>query len=178
MTLVNTFSMMERHRPAMMSSGVLPLRCSETMDEFMNTVQRLPSTAGFFERKAESAMSWTLIPRFEAKDSKNEPQPDEQASFTTMSVMMPSSSQMAFMSCPPMSKMKVASGTQLVAAWACTTVSTVWWSAWSAWLNSSSPYPVVPTPAISSSVPAATYLTCMSSSACFKIARGSPSLEA
>ena len=87
MTLVNTFSMMERHNPAMMSSGDFPLRCSVTMLLFMNTVQRLPSSAGRAERNAASAMPSTGMRSVEAKFSKNEPQPDEQASFTTMSVM-------------------------------------------------------------------------------------------
>ena len=89
MTLVNTFSMMERHNPAMMSSGDFPLRCSVTMLLFMNTVQRLPSSAGRAERNAASAMPSTGMRSVEAKFSKNEPQPDEQASFTTMSVMTP-----------------------------------------------------------------------------------------
>ena len=35
MTLVKTFSMMERHRPAMMSSALRPLRCSVMMLLFM-----------------------------------------------------------------------------------------------------------------------------------------------
>ena len=66
------------------------------------------------------------MPREEAKFSRKEPQPEEQASFSTMLVTMPSRSQMAFMSWPPMSSRKVASGTNFrqPSAWA--TVSTVW----------------------------------------------------
>ena len=56
-TLVNTFSMMDRQSPAMMSSGSFPFRCSVMMELFMNTVQRLPSAAGVLERKAASAIS-------------------------------------------------------------------------------------------------------------------------
>ena len=52
MTFVKTFSMMERQRPAMISSGFFPFLCSVTMLLFMKTVQRLPRTAGFFEEKA------------------------------------------------------------------------------------------------------------------------------
>ena len=44
-TFVNTFSMMDRHRPAIRSSAFLPLRCSVMMLLFINTVQRLPSFA-------------------------------------------------------------------------------------------------------------------------------------
>ena len=126
MTLVNAFSMIERHRPAMMSAGVFPQRCSDTMLLVMNTVQRLPSTAGLVEENAACAMSFTGILSEDAKFSRNDPQPDEQASFTTMSVMMPPSSQRAFMSCPPMSNTKLASGTHASAARACATVSTAW----------------------------------------------------
>ena len=126
MTLVKTFSMIERQRPAMMSSGPLPRRCSETTLEFMKTVQRLPSAAGSVERNAAEAISSTATPRLAAKPSKKEPQPAEQASLTTISVRTPWSSQMAFMSCPPMSSTKVASGTHIAAARACATVSTVW----------------------------------------------------
>ena len=111
MTLVNTFSMMERQRPAMMSGDCFPFRCSVTMLLFMNTVQRLPRTAGFSAAKASFAMFSTGMCKDAAKFSRKEPQPEEQASFTTMLVMMPLSSQMAFMSCPPMSRMKLASGT-------------------------------------------------------------------
>ena len=94
----------------MMSAGVLPARCSVTMLEFMKTVQRLPSMAGDFDENAASAMSLVCIPRLPAKFSKKEPQPDEHASLTTMSVTTPLSTQMAFMSWPPISKIKLTSG--------------------------------------------------------------------
>ena len=137
--MVNTFSMMERQSPAMISSGSFPFRCSVTMLLFMKTVQRLPRTAGFLEAKAASAICSRGIPREEAKFSRKEPQPEEQASFTTMLVMMPSLSQMAFMSWPPMSRRKVASGRYFSAALAWATVSTTWHSAEKASAKSCSP---------------------------------------
>ena len=139
MTLVNTFSMMERHRPAMMSPGSLPFLCSVMMLLFMNTVQRLPSTAGFSESKASSAIFSTGMWREAAKFSRKEPQPEEQASLTRMLVMMPLSSQMAFMSWPPMSRIKLASFTYFSTARAWATVSTTWYSVLKALLNRSSP---------------------------------------
>ncbi len=139
MTLVNTFSMMERHSPAMMSSGWPPLRWAVTMLLFMNTVQRLPRAAGCWEEKAAGAMPSTGMWREAAKFSRKEPQPEEQASLTTMLVITPRSSQMAFMSCPPMSRIKVASGTNLAVALAWATVSTMWYSVENALVNSSSP---------------------------------------
>ena len=100
----------------MISPGRRPFLCSVTMLLFMNTVQRLPSLAGCFAPKAASAIFSTGMPRVEAKFSRKEPQPDEQASFTTMLVITPLSSQMAFMSWPPISRMKVAFGTYCAVA--------------------------------------------------------------
>ena len=139
MTLVKTFSMMDRHNPAMMSPGSLPLRCSVTMLLFIKTVHRLPSWAGFWASKAAWAIWSTGICREAAKFSKKEPQPEEQASLTTMLVMTPLESQMAFMSWPPMSSRKVALGTYLAAARAWATVSTTWHSAEKALAKSCSP---------------------------------------
>ena len=76
---------------------------------FIKTVQRLPSSAGCLDRKARSAISVVGTPMVLAKFSKKDPQPAEQASLTTISVMIPSSIQMAFMSWPPISRIKVAS---------------------------------------------------------------------
>ena len=125
-TLVNTFSMMDRHSPAIRSSGRLPLRCSLMMVLFMNTVHRLPSSAGAWERKAASATRSTGSPRVEAKFSRKDPHPEEQASLSMMLVTTPSFSQMAFMSWPPMSSRKVASGKNRRQPRAWATVSTVW----------------------------------------------------
>ena len=154
MTFVKTFSMIERQRPAMISSGFFPFLCSVTMLLFMKTVQRLPRTAGFFEEKAASAISVTGIFNVEAKFSRKEPQPEEHASLTRMFVMMPWSSQMAFMSCPPISRRNVMSGMYWNAALAWATVSTTWYSVENALENKSSPYPVEPQPRISSVTPA------------------------
>ena len=97
-TFVKTFSMMERHRPAIISADCLPFRCSVTMLLFMKTVQRLPREAGCLDEKAASAISSTGICKDEAKFSRKEPQPEEQASLTTILVIMPLSIQMAFIS--------------------------------------------------------------------------------
>ena len=93
---------------------------------FMNTVHRLPSSAGAWERKAASATRSTGIPRVEAKFSRKDPHPEEQASLSMMLVTTPSFSQMAFMSWPPMSSRKVASGKNRRQPRAWATVSTVW----------------------------------------------------
>ena len=83
---------------AMMSSGSFPFLCSVTILLVIKTVQRLPSAAGCCEENAFSAISRAGICREDAKFSKNDPQPDEQASFTTIFVITPLSSQIAFIS--------------------------------------------------------------------------------
>ena len=97
-TFVNTFSIIERQRPAMMSSGPQPFFCSVIIVEFMKTVHRLPRSAGFFERKAASAILSVGILSEEAKFSRKEPHPLEQASLSVMFVMIPSETQIPFMS--------------------------------------------------------------------------------
>ena len=82
----------------MMSSGSFPFLCSVTILLVIKTVQRLPSAAGCCEENAFSAISRAGICREDAKFSKNDPQPDEQASFTTIFVITPLSSQIAFIS--------------------------------------------------------------------------------
>ena len=54
---------------------------------FMKTVQRLPREAGCLDEKAASAISSTGICKDEAKFSRKEPQPEEQASLTTILVI-------------------------------------------------------------------------------------------
>ena len=139
MTLVKTFSMMDRHRPAMMSPGSLPLRCSVTMLLFIKTVHRLPRLAGSLESKAARAIWSTGDVEGGGEVLRKDPQPEEQASLTTMLVMTPWESQMAFMSWPPMSSTQVALGTYSAAARAWATVSTTWHSADRALANSCSP---------------------------------------
>ena len=97
-TFVNTFSIIERQRPAIMSSGPQPFFCSVMIVLFINTVQRLPKSAGFVERKAASAILSVGILSDEAKFSRKEPQPEEQASLRVMLVIIPSSIQMPFIS--------------------------------------------------------------------------------
>ena len=96
--MVNTFSMMERHSPAMISSARLPFLCSVIMLLFINTVQRLPRTAGCFDENAASAISSAEMFRDEAKFSRKDPQPEEHASLTRIFVMIPRSSHIAFIS--------------------------------------------------------------------------------
>ena len=123
-TFVNTFSIIERQRPAIISSGCFPFLCSVTMLLFIKTVHRLPKTAGFLELKAASAIFGAGILSEEAKFSRKEPQPEEQASFTTMFVIIPLSSHIAFMSCPPISSINEAFFMYFSAARQCATVST------------------------------------------------------
>jgi len=87
-TLVKTLSMMERQRPAMMSCGVLPFFCSVMMQLFMKTVQREPSTDGSLAAKAVSEICFTGTFSDDAKFSRKEPQPAEQASLRVMPVTM------------------------------------------------------------------------------------------
>ena len=178
MTFVKTFSMMERQSPAMMSSGFLPFLCSVTILLFMKTVQRLPRTAGASDRKAAEAISVTGIFKVEAKFSRKEPHPEEHASFTRMFVMIPWSSQIAFISWPPISRRNVISGMYWKAALAWATVSTTWYSVENALENSSSPYPVEPQPRISKVTPASWNRFLMMIRAFFATVRGSPWLEA
>ena len=89
-TFVKTFSMMERQRPAIMSSALQPFFCSVMMVLFMNTVQRLPRFAGCLEEKAASAIFSSGMFSDVAKFCRKEPHPDEQASFSVMFVTMSS----------------------------------------------------------------------------------------
>ena len=97
-TLVNTFSIIERHRPAIISSGFLPSLCSLIIVLFINTVHLLPKCAGLTELNALLAISLTSMFRLDAKFSRNDPQPDEQASLSIILVITPSLSHIAFIS--------------------------------------------------------------------------------
>ena len=152
--------------------------CSVTILLFMKTVQRLPRTAGSSDRKAAEAISVTGIFKVEAKFSRKEPHPEEHASFTRMFVMIPWSSQIAFISWPPISRRNVISGMYWKAALAWATVSTTWYSVENALENSSSPYPVEPQPRISKFTPASRNRFLMVIRAFFATVRGSPWLEA
>ena len=76
----------------------------------MKTVQREPRFAGLLEAKACAEICSTGMCSVAPKLSRKLPQPLEHASFTVMFVTMPWSSQMAFMSWPPMSRMNDTSG--------------------------------------------------------------------
>ena len=177
-TFVNTFWMIDLHNPAMISSGFLPFRCSVIILLFINTVQRLPKTAGFLDANAFFAISFVGICKEDAKFSRNEPHPEEHASFNKIFVITPSSNQIAFISCPPISKIKEASLTYFSEALACATVSTVWQGISKALENSISPYPVVPADKISNSAPASSYRFLKQIKASFATFSGSPSFGA
>ncbi len=93
-----------------MSSADLPFLSSVMTRLRMNTVQRLPRSAGEALRKARSAISSTGTPRLCAKVSMKAPQPLEHASLSVMPVMTPWLTKMAFMSWPPMSSTNEAAG--------------------------------------------------------------------
>ena len=65
-----------------MSATVAPSFCACFTLEFMNTVQRVPRSVGFFAKSASLAKSSTLKFRELANVSMKEPQPEEQASFS------------------------------------------------------------------------------------------------
>ena len=90
MTLYSAFLTMEMDRPAEMSSSDAPSFCACLTDEFMNTVQREPSSTGCPASRPFWANSLTGRPQVLAKVWMNEPQPEEQASFKKMSSMAPS----------------------------------------------------------------------------------------
>ena len=82
----------------------------------MNTVQRLPRSTGAVASVAARAKLATSEPIVSAKVCRNEPQPDEQASFTAMESITPSLTRRYFMSCPPMSITEVTPGASASAA--------------------------------------------------------------
>ena len=103
-------------RPAEISSTSAPSFWACLTEEFINTVQREPSSAGDFEKIAFLAKSCVLYPKDLANVSKKEPQPDEQASFKTIESIAPSLMWKHLISCPPMSIIKSTSGLKCLAA--------------------------------------------------------------
>ena len=99
-----------------MSPIVAPFLNACLTFEFMNTVQRVPRSQGCAARQAIAAKSCTVTPSDLANVSMNEPQPEEQASFISMRLTTPPSTNMAFMSCPPMSRMNDTSSAKCLAA--------------------------------------------------------------
>ena len=78
--------------------------------EFINTVHLEPKSTGFLARRAFSVNSPTSIPILWAKVSRKLPQPEEHASLSKMELITPSSTFIAFISCPPISTIKSTSG--------------------------------------------------------------------
>ena len=88
-TLYNAFLTTEMERPAEIQSKPAPSFCACLTLEFINTVQRLPRSTGCFAKSASCAKFLTLQPRASENVCKNDPQPDEQASFKKMSEIAP-----------------------------------------------------------------------------------------
>ena len=82
----------------------------------MKTVQRLPKSAGASANKPSFANSALVSPNVSAKVCRNEPQPDEHASFKYRLSMSPFLIWKHLMSCPPMSMIKSTSGRNFFAA--------------------------------------------------------------
>ena len=111
----------------------------------------MPKSQGCKAIQAERAKSDTSYFNVRAKVSMNEPHPDEQASFSSMRVIAPCLTKIAFMSCPPMSRMKETSGAICRAARAI--VSIMLPSRPKAAFINSSPYPVEQEPVMFNTVP-------------------------
>ena len=93
-----------------MSSTVAPSRKACFTFEFMNTVHRVPKSQGALARQASWANCSAVYPNERAKVSRNAPHPDEQASLSSIRYKAPPLTNIAFMSCPPMSRMNDTSG--------------------------------------------------------------------
>ena len=105
----------------------------------MNTVQRVPRSTGCRANKASSANCAAVKPKELAKFSRNEPQPEEQASFSMTLSTVPFFRRMHFMSCPPMSSTQSTCGSKNAAAVVWAMVSTSPSSRWKAAFSSASP---------------------------------------
>ena len=82
----------------------------------MNTVQREPRSTGPFDLMAAFTKSWIDKSKLFANVSINEPQPDEQASFSMMLSITSPFIFMYFISWPPISIILVTSGVNFLAA--------------------------------------------------------------
>ena len=139
MTLYSAFFTTLMDSPAEMFSSEAPSFCACFTEEFIKTVQREPRSTGRSARMPFTANSSTLISHAEAKACKNEPQPEEQASFKKILSMAPPRILKHLMSCPPISMMKSTSGSKARAAVKCAMVSTMPASMRKAFFTSSSP---------------------------------------
>ena len=107
--------------------------------EFIKTVQRVPRSQGALDWQASLAKSPTEYPMLLAKVCMKVPQPEEHASLSSILTTAPFSTKIAFMSCPPISRMKLTSGMSDAAARSCAMVSIMPLSSPNAALISSSP---------------------------------------
>src|SRR3989304_4048506 len=108
--------MTEYASPAEISLIEAPSRKDCFTFEFMNTVQRVQRSQGDSPLVASFANSAAVYPIERANDSMKEPHPEEQASLIFISWMKASFTKMAFISCPPMSMMKLTSLSNAFAA--------------------------------------------------------------
>ena len=136
-----------------MSATDAPSRNTCLTLEFINTVQRVPRSQGACDVHASWAKSVTLYPILLANVWMNVPHPELQASLSSMRTTVPFSTKIAFMSCPPISRIKLTSGINDAAARSCAIVSMMPLLSPNAALMSSSPYPVEHEPTTSSSAP-------------------------
>ena len=141
-TLYTALRTTEYANPAAMSPSSAPSFWAWRTRDVMNTVQRVPRSTGRCACTAASRKRSKRTFMDHAMPLSSAPHPLEQASFNTMSSTAPSRSHTHFISCPPMSRMKSASGTSSRAARTWATVSTSPESRANAFFNSSSPYPV------------------------------------
>ena len=133
------FLTIDEDRPAEMSSTLAPSFCACLTALFINTVQREPSSTGCLAYRPFSENLLISMPIARAKVWINEPQPDEQASFSIMESIAPFLILKHLMSCPPISIMKSTCGLKCNAALKCATVSTIPKSAFMEFFIKSSP---------------------------------------
>ncbi|MNW60664.1 hypothetical protein D3C74_386670 [compost metagenome] len=82
----------------------------------MNTVHREPRSTGWTDFRAAEANSSIPSPSAPAKLSRKEPQPAEQASFSSKLSIVPPRILIHFISWPPISRIKSTSGIKRAAA--------------------------------------------------------------
>jgi hypothetical protein len=145
------------------------------MREFsMNTVQRSPSRDGHDEEKAHSAnSSFTETFSLRACSSRKLPVPAAHTLFISKSTMTPSSMEMYFESCPPISKIVSTAGSMKAAAVAWAVISFFTMSALTKSAIMYLPDPVVPIPAISTRSPSS---AAVSRSPCRTASMGRPAV--
>ena len=106
----------EYESPLEISPTVYPSFWACFILEFINTVHLEPKSTGLFALIASFTNSDISKFKLFANVSINEPQPDEQASFSIMLSIAPFFIFIYFISCPPMSIIAVTSGSNCFAA--------------------------------------------------------------